>query len=136
MRSGGMSPDKVAGILRRIAAKIDASERPSTGAVRHDLKILASVLVRQQRVERVAREMLRIAEDDLEVSLWDTDEGKDLKEGMQFTYKQDTVDKLVPALKSLKHDVDDFLTELRREPGDKKVAPTDEDVVTSAPPRR
>ena len=131
-----MSPDKVAGILRRIASKIDASQQPSTTAVRRDLKVLAAVLVRDQRIERVAREMIRIAEDDVEVSLWDTDEGKDLKEGMQFTYKQDTVDKLVPALKSLKHDVDDFLVELRREPGDKAVAPIDEDVITSAPPRR
>jgi hypothetical protein len=129
-----MSPDKAASVLRRIAAKIDASDRPSMALVRRDLRLLAASLIRDQRVARVAREMLRIAQDDLEASLWDTDEGKDLEEGMKFTRKQDDVDKLVPALKSLKHDVDDFIAELKREPGEKADV-IDEDVTTSAPPR-
>jgi hypothetical protein len=132
-----LAPDKVASILRRIATKIDASKQPSSTQVRQDLRLLSSVLCRQHRVARIAREMLQIAADDVELSMWDTDEGKDLEEAMKFVRKTEEPDKLVPALKSLKHDVDGFITELRREPGTKKPEETDdEDVVTSAPPRR
>lgn len=131
-----LAPDKVASILRRIAGKIDASEQPSSALVRGDLRLLSAALCREQRVERIAREMIRLAADDMELSIWDTDEGKDLESAMKFVRKEEEPDKLVPALKSLKHDVDDFITELRREPGTKKPAESDEDVVTSAPPRR
>ena len=79
-----MSPDKVSQILRRIATKIDASQQPSTSLVRRDLQLLASLLVRRHRVERVAREMLRIAADDVELSIWDTDEAKDVESAMKF----------------------------------------------------
>ncbi len=137
MPQGSMlAPDKVASILRRIATKIDASEQPSNTLVRQDLKLLASALCRQQRIERVAREILSIAADDVELSIWDTDEGKDVEEAMKFVRKTEEPDKLVPALRSLKHDVDEFITELRREPGTKKPQESDQDVVTSAPPRR
>ncbi len=132
-----MLPEQASQILRRIAAKIDASQQPSTSLVRRDLQLLASVLVRRQRIERLAREMLQIAADDVEVSIWDTDEGKDVEEAMKFTRRQEEPKKLEFALKGLKSDVDEFLTELKREPGSKKPgAPPDEDVVTSAPPRR
>ncbi len=129
-----MSPGKVAQIMRQIAARIDFSDQPSISRVQHDLQVLSSSLVRRIRIERVAREMLQIAQDDVELSNWDTEEGKDLQEGMKFVRRQEETDKLVPALKSLKHDVDDFITELRREPGASK--PVDIDVETSARPIR
>jgi hypothetical protein len=131
-----LAPDKVASILRRIATRIDASKSPSTTLVQRDLQVLASVLVRNQRVQRIAREMLQIAADDVELSIWDTDEGKEVDGAMKFVRKEEEPSKLVPALKSLKHDVDEFITELRREPGSKKPEKTDEDVVTSVPPRQ
>lgn len=130
-----LSPDKVSIYLRRIATKIESSEQPSQALVQRDLRLLASAIMRQQRVERVAREMLQIAADDVEVGLWDTEEGTTLKNQMKYTYEQQEVDKLKPALRALKRDVDDFMGEITREPGPKKPGVPDKDVVTSAPPR-
>ncbi len=118
-----------------MAAKLEASKSPSVTLVQRDLRLINAMLTREVRIRQIAAEMIRLAQDDLEVSLWDTDEGKDLESAMKFTRQQDTVDRLVPALKSLKHDVDGFIDELRRE-GPKPPPPSDESqgVTTSAPP--
>ncbi len=130
------SPQKISAAMRAVAAKLEASKNPSVTLVQRDLRLINAMLTREARVRQIAAEMIRLAEDDLEVSLWDTDEGKDLESAMKFTRNQDTVDKLVPALRSLKHDVDGFIEELRRE-GPKASPPSDEEqgVTTSAPPR-
>ena len=152
------TPDQAAGLLRRIATKIDASEQPSVELVRSKLKLVASVLVRQQRVERIAREMLQIAADDDEIqkelhewakdqeekrkhgdtseddiSIWDMEEGKALESEMKYTRKQEEPKKLEFALKGLKTEIDHFLTELKRPAGtEKPKKKQDEDVFTSA----
>jgi hypothetical protein len=152
------TPDQAAGLLRRVAARIDASKQPSAELVRRDLQLLASVLVRQQRVERIAHEMLQIAAGDAEiqkelsewakeqeekrkqgetseddVSIWDLEEGKALESEMKYTRKQEEPKKLEFALKGLKTEIDHFLTELKRPAGTEKPPKKhDEDVFTSA----
>jgi len=81
--------------------------------------------------------MVRIAQDDVEVDLdlssWDTEEGKEVDSAFSLAKKQKEDEQLVPALKSLKGDIDALIEEIKS-PGSKREE--DDDVVTSAPSRR
>ena len=130
-----LSPDKIALHLRRIAAKIDASEHPSTERVRHDIQLIASSITRQDRVARIASEMLRIAQDDIELGPWDSEEGKEVERAYEQARKEPKPDILVHTLKSLGREVMDMINELKRDPKSAKPQKHDDsDVVTSAPP--
>jgi hypothetical protein len=131
-------PRKVSSELRRIAARLDASRSPSLSAVRRDIGRVVLAVSRPERaarVRRLAAEMVRLAQEDIEVSLWDTDEGADVESAYDFAKKRgDEPKKLEHALKSLKHDIDTFIDELKRDPSVPRKE-DDEDVVTSAPKR-
>ena len=136
------NPVVIAAYLRKIAAKIDASKSPSLQAVRSDLrKALAAVQgeAREARIRRVAIEIYRLAQDELETSMWDTDEGKDV----DFAYgeakrKHGEQDNLDGALGVLKSKIDHLVQEIRRDPSQAKPGAGDneDDVVTSAPPKK
>lgn len=133
------NPVVVAAYLRKIAAKIDASSNPSLTAVRSDLKKALFAVQgesRETRIRHVASEIYRLAQEELDVSMWDTDEGKDV----DFAYgeakrKQGEDDNLDGALGILKSKIDHLIQEIRRDPSKSK-DDNDDDVVTSAPPKK
>ena len=131
------SPVRVAASLRLIAARIDMSKSPDRSLVLSDLRKVVHSLTREDRVRRIAAEMVRIAQEDVEMELdlssWDTDEGKDVDSAYALAKKQTVDEKLVPALNSLKGDIDALIGEIKS-PGSKK--DDDEGVETSAKPRR
>jgi hypothetical protein len=130
-----LSPEKVVLHLRRIAAKIDASENPDPARVKHDIRLLASALTRKDRLARMAAEMLQIAQDDIELGPWDSEEGKNVERVWDQAHKEPKPDVLVHTLKSLGREIMEMITELKRDPSKPKPGkPHDSDVVTSAPP--
>jgi len=133
-------PRKVSSELRKIASKLEASKSPSLSKVRQDLgRVLLAVSKpeRADRVRRLAAEIVRLAQDDVDVSLWDTDEGKDVDSAYGFAKKRgEKPEQLEHALKSLKHDIDTFIDELKRDPSEPRREEDESDVMTSAPKRR
>lgn len=136
------NPVVIAASLRKIAAKIDASKSPSISAVRSDLrKVLAAVQgeSRESRIRRIALDMVRLAQEELETSMWDTEEGEDVDfafgEAKRKTGEKDNLD---GALGVLKHKIDTFIKEIQRDPSTAKPSmnDNDDDVVTSAPPKK
>jgi len=133
------TPAVIAAYLRKIATKIDASKNPSVDAVRSDLRIALYAVrgeARAARIRRVALEMYRLAQDELETSMWDTDEGKDVDfafgEAHRKTGEQDNLD---GALTVLKSKIDHFLAEIKRDPSKTKPSSgSEDDVMTSARP--
>lgn len=136
------NPLVVSDYLRKIASKIDASKNPSIDAVRSDLrKVLAAVQgeSREAKVRRIAQAMYRLAKEELEMSMWDTEEGEDVDFAFgEAKRKHDEQDNLDGALGLLKRKIDSFLTEIKRDPD--KAKPSDDsddnDVFTSAPPMK
>lgn len=136
------NPLVIAASLRRIAAKLDSSKAPSLTAVRSDLKkVLAAVQgeSREARCRRIAQDIYRLAQDELETSMWDTEEGEDV----DFSYgeakrKQGEKDNLDGALGLLKRKIDTFIGEIKRDPTSAKPGDdsSEDDVVTSAPPTK
>jgi hypothetical protein len=131
------TPARVAASLRQIAAGVDSSASPDRGAVRSDLRRVLFALTREDRVRRIAADMVRLAQDEIELTSWDLDEGKDVDSAFGFAKKQTEDEKIVPALNSLRKDVDNFIDEIKSPgAGQKRDDASEEDVVTSAPKRR
>lgn len=130
-----MKPQDVSRELARIAMTIESEDRPSLSATGMALRRVLASVSRENRTRRIAAELLRLAAEDVESSLWDMDEGADAK----FAWKAaenitDDPKKLSMALKSLKADVDSFIDELLRDPSAPKPS-KDDGVFTSAPAR-
>lgn len=130
------SPQQISRELARIAMAIETSDKPSLSSVHGQLRRVAASVSRETRVRRIASELIRLAAEDLEVSLWDMDEANDVKSAWKAAQGvTEDPSKLAIALKSLKGDVDTYIDELTRSPGDLRQEEGDEDVFTSAPKR-
>lgn len=131
------TPQAISDYIQHIASKLDACDNPSLSKTCKDVELIISTMNRSDRVRHLATELLRVAQDDVDISLWDTDEGRDVDSAYNFAKKRDDEpEKLEHALRTLKHDIDTFIDELKRDPSKPKKEDDDSDIMTSAPARR
>lgn len=130
-----MTPTELSSALRRIASRL-ATPGADPSAVR---TAVAGLLERMDgrdpsdaAAKRIAAEMLRVAMDEIEVSLWDSDDGTAVDDAYKAARKQEEAEALETSLKLLRRKVDRFISEIRSPSQE----PDDSGVVTSAPPVR
>jgi hypothetical protein len=110
-------PKKISDELRRIAGKLASSKTPSLSLVRRDLNRVLLAVSKPNYVARIghiAQEIIRIAQEEAEVSLWNTDAGHDVESAMEFAKgRGEDPEQLEHALKGVKRDIDSFVEELK-----------------------
>lgn len=91
----------------------------------------AAAILRDILLMKVANEMIRVAEEEMELSLWDTVEGDDVNAAMDTAKRKDDPEKLESALKLVKRKIDNFIKFLSE--GPQQSDDDESDVFTSAP---
>lgn len=159
------SPADISASIRRIAAKIDNSERPSASLIKKDLRNLACELSPYRRACRsIAAQIVLLAagedmddatkkefgdfindkkhekdvQEEMRSGLWDDFEsGKELDTSWKSAKNADTESILTHALKTVADDANDFIREIKGEKTNRrKLREDDQGVVTSAPPMK
>lgn len=131
-----IDPSVVSAHLRRLASELETSDAPSLSATKAQIaNVLKAIHGEHIKAEarRIAAEMVRLAQEEIEVSMWDTEEGKDVDFAYGEAHREDKPEKLEPKLKLLKRRIDNFIEEIVRPPGEKKPEHDESEVYTSAP---
>ena len=110
-----LTPDRVSKHLRRIAAKIDNSANPKSDLVKRDIGMVITAMTHEARIQRIASEIFRLALEEVEVGLWDTEEGKDVGLAIELAQKKQEAEDIEAALKLVKRKIDAFLQFLTKQ---------------------
>ena len=105
-----MTPDRVSKCLCRIAAYIDTTKNPDRETVRKAVINVIAAVTREDRIKRIAKEIRRLAIEQVELDLWDdTDEGQALLRVIDNAVKAEKADDINAALQATKGRIDDFI---------------------------
>jgi hypothetical protein len=138
MSAPAIPPSQVSSYLNRISRNLKKPSSPLRNKARAKTTLRQAVSLLDGTAS--AGHLLHLALEEVELSLWDMEQGVALNTSIDWAHKQTIPDKLEPALKAITRRVNDFIKELTRGP-EKKEDPfvkdlrgdKDEDVVTSAP---
>jgi len=126
-----ISPNQISARIRDIASFIDKNPSPDRELVRNSLKIVLAALTRETRIARVAAEIHRLAEEAVDLSLWDTEDGEKVDEYYQFARRKTDADSIEAALKNTMHQIDRFIDSMQE--GYEAPEIDNSEVVTSVP---
>lgn len=128
-------PVQVSASVRHIASKLSAEVKADPERLRRSLELvldrIAGIDTMDVAAKKIATAMVRVALEEVDVSLWTSDDGTAVDAAYNEAKKQEEAEPLETALKLLRRKVDRFINEIRNpssEHGD------DSGVVTSAPP--
>lgn len=122
-----MITSRFASSVASSVARVEAASRVSVAQANRQ----AAALLRDIQLVKVANEMIRLAEEEMELSLWDTVEGEDVDAAMGTAKQKEDPEKLESALKLVKRKIDTFIKSLSE--GPQHTDMDDDDVFTSAP---
>lgn len=109
-----IAPTRIAAALRLIAARLDSSQKPSVARVRGDLRHVLAALnldVREERIQKIAQDILNLAKDDQSVRLWrNTNVSRENVLATNLT----SIPDLESSISDIQSDVDSFLAKLPR----------------------
>lgn len=128
-------PVQVASSVRHVASRLSAEVQADPERLRRSLELIldriAGVDTMDFAAKKIAAAMVRVALEEVDVSLWTSDDGTAVDAAYDAAKKEEDAEPLEAALKLLRRKVDRFINEIRNpssEHGD------DSGIVTSAPP--
>jgi len=128
-------PARVSASFRRVAKSVADSNSPDPARAVRLLDLIAArmdgVDTMDVAARKIASAMVRVALEELEVSLWDSDDGTAVDDAYKAAKGKEEAEDLESALKLLRRKVDRFIQEIAHPSPES--GGHDSDVFTSAP---